>query len=104
MKMEHQLVQIFNKLTPPELERLAYLSEELGEVQQAIGKILRHGYNSFDPTNPNHKGNRTDLERELNDVVKAIALMQFNNDISDIIDLEYYDFTYLRSNKYFHHQ
>ena len=34
----------FNKLSAAEAERLALLLEELGEAQQAIGKILRHGY------------------------------------------------------------
>jgi hypothetical protein len=36
----------FNGLAPAETERLALLLEELGEAQQAIGKILRHGYES----------------------------------------------------------
>lgn len=39
----------FNGLSPAETERLALLSEEMGEVQQAIGKILRHGYESIHP-------------------------------------------------------
>lgn len=34
----------FNDLSNAELERLALLLEELGEAQQVIGKILRHGY------------------------------------------------------------
>ena len=34
----------FNQLTPAETERLAILAEECGEVIQAVGKILRHGY------------------------------------------------------------
>ena len=42
----------FNQLTPAEAERLALLLEELGEAQQAIGKILRHGYASTHPANP----------------------------------------------------
>lgn len=42
--------QQFNALTPAEAERLFYLLEKLGEAQQAIGKILRHGYESYDPT------------------------------------------------------
>jgi hypothetical protein len=37
-------MEYFNSLTPAELERLSLLLEELGEAQQAIGKILRHGY------------------------------------------------------------
>lgn len=44
--MEH-----FNQLSPAEAERLALLSEELGEAQQAIGKILRHGQPSMQGVN-----------------------------------------------------
>lgn len=36
--------QPFNQLTNAQAERLHILLEELGEAQQAIGKILRHGY------------------------------------------------------------
>ena len=32
----------FNKLSDAETERLAILAEEMGEAQQAIGKIIRH--------------------------------------------------------------
>lgn len=38
--------QHFNQLKPSEAERLACLIEECGEVIQAAGKILRHGYKS----------------------------------------------------------
>ena len=33
----------FNRLSPAEYERLAILAEEMGEAQQALGKIMRHG-------------------------------------------------------------
>lgn len=72
----------FNKLSPAEAERLAWLAEECAEVIQAIGKILRHGYESYDPSDLKHKGNRADLERELNDVLAAIGLMEKKGDIS----------------------
>ena len=39
----------FNQLSDAQLERLYILSEELGEAQQAVGKILRHGYDSKHP-------------------------------------------------------
>jgi hypothetical protein len=32
-----------------ERERLAMLAEEAGEIVQIIGKILRHGYESYHP-------------------------------------------------------
>jgi NTP pyrophosphatase (non-canonical NTP hydrolase) len=74
--MEH-----FNGLTPAEDERLAWLSEECGELIQAIGKIQRHGYESHNPNDPNHQGNRADLQMECGDVFAAIALLYRNNDI-----------------------
>lgn len=70
----------FNQLTPAQHERLAILSEELGEAQQAIGKILRHGYESHNPTisvpeDERPATNREELEKELGDVVFAINLL-----------------------------
>jgi hypothetical protein len=70
-----------NNLTNAESERLAILTEELGEALQSVGKILRHGYESFDPTNQYHKGNRNDLVVELKDVVQAINLLIDAGDI-----------------------
>lgn len=70
----------FNRLNPAQHERLAILSEELGEAQQAIGKILRHGYESCDPTltvpeDERPPTNRENLEKELGDVVFSINLL-----------------------------
>jgi hypothetical protein len=47
--VERRVSQHFNGLTPAEAERLALLAEECGEVIQAIGKVLRHGYESRHP-------------------------------------------------------
>lgn len=71
----------FNQLTPAEAERLAILSEELGEVQQVIGKILRHGYDSAPPKDPADT-NRSALVREAGDVLVALRLMYDSGDIS----------------------
>ena len=77
-----------NGLTRAQEERLAILMEELGEAQQAIGKILRHGYDSYNPLlEPDEDGNpktcnREDLEKELGDVRFAIELLQIEKDIS----------------------
>ena len=73
--------QHFNELTPAQLERLAILSEELGEAQQAIGKILRHGFESYHPAYPERGSNRCQLERELGDVWFAITLLSDGGDI-----------------------
>jgi len=63
------------------------LIEECSEVIKAGTKILRHGYKSFDPTNPQHKGNKIDLQTELADVFTAVGLMIQMGDI-DLAFLE----------------
>ena len=63
----------FNQLTPAEAERLALAMEEMGEAIQAIGKILRHGYESRHPSGG--PTNRQALECELGDVYAAIGML-----------------------------
>ena len=64
-----------NGLSDSQVERLAILSEELGEAQQCIGKILRHGYESYNPISPTGMTNREELEREVGDITFAIELL-----------------------------
>ena len=71
-----------NELANEQLERLAFLAEELGEAQQAIGKIIRHGFESYNPTIDDGKTNRRELETELGHVQHAIDLLIFNRDLS----------------------
>jgi NTP pyrophosphatase (non-canonical NTP hydrolase) len=71
-----------NELTDAQLERLAILSEELGEAQQAIGKIIRHGYESYNPVVDTGMTNRRELERELGDILCAIQMLVRANDMS----------------------
>jgi NTP pyrophosphatase (non-canonical NTP hydrolase) len=71
----------FNRLTPSQAERLAVLAEECGETVKAIGKILRHGYESVNPDVPNHEGNRKDLARECGDLLAAIDMLAVRGDI-----------------------
>lgn len=73
-----------NRLTPAQAERLAVVAEELGEAIQAIGKILRHGYESTDPTKDGgNLTNRAMLERELGDIEAAVWLLTHNGDVND---------------------
>jgi NTP pyrophosphatase (non-canonical NTP hydrolase) len=65
-----------NKLSPAEAERLALFIEECGEAVQAAGKILRHGYDSWE--------NRKDLEKEVADIFYAVRLMTSSKDLSEI--------------------
>jgi NTP pyrophosphatase (non-canonical NTP hydrolase) len=70
----------FNQLTPAQAERLAMLLEELGEAQQAVGKILRHGYESKHPNGG--PTNRASLTREIGDVLVVVELLAHADDIS----------------------
>lgn len=78
----------FNRLNPAQHERLAILSEELGEAQQAIGKILRHGYDcrntDLDTCEAYAPDNRSNLETELGDVICAISMLSDEADVSHI--------------------
>ena len=70
-----------NKLSDAELERLAILAEELGEAQQIVGKIIRHGYNSRNPLESDSLTNRSMLTIELGDIIFAINQLTDNYDI-----------------------
>lgn len=71
----------FNGLTPAEAERLAMLTEECAEVIQIIGKILRHGYESYHPEDP-QTTNRMRLMDELNDINGVLFGMCTQEDLS----------------------
>lgn len=71
-----------NQLSDAEIERLAILAEEMGEAQQCIGKILRHGYESYNPVVDTGRVNRRELERELGDISFAIMQMVKNKDVN----------------------
>lgn len=62
-------------LSNAQIERLALLAEECGELVQAIGKVLRHGYLSTGYSN------REDLEREMGDVIAAMSMLYKTNDV-----------------------
>jgi NTP pyrophosphatase (non-canonical NTP hydrolase) len=70
-------------MTPSERERLILLIEEAAEVQQIAAKILRHGYESYHPEDPDKKPNRNLLEMELGDLSFAIQLMINTGDVSN---------------------
>jgi NTP pyrophosphatase (non-canonical NTP hydrolase) len=92
----------FNRLTPAEAERLALLSEEMGEAIQVIGKILRHGYESHHPGGG--PTNRELLEKEIGDVRAAVVMMNEANDISSIAIDRHEILKMVNVRKYLHHQ
>ena len=91
----------FNQLSPGEAERLAMLAEEAGEIVQAVGKVLRHGYESRDIGSG--RTNRQSLLRELQDL-EAVRRMMF--DAGDISTPEPGEMTRTMQRKlrYTHHQ
>lgn len=94
----------FNNLTPAEAERLALLSEECGEVVQIVGKILRHGWDSYHPDRPAGLTNRGMLQKEMGDVRAAmIILCEAGDTIKEQVH-EYADEKLKKIGKYLHHQ
>ena len=101
------MLDFSNNLTEAELERLAILSEECGEVIQVVGKILRHGYESSSPVvhDLGQESNRVILQKELCDLLLMITFMVISGDMSEEFDNsnEYVNGKIERLNKYFHH-
>lgn len=93
----------FNELTEAQAERLAVLLEEMGELQQAIGKIFRHGYNSCNPDVENHKGNRHDFSIECADVICAIQHCESENDLIHKVLNDRHSVRPEKIKKYLHH-
>lgn len=91
-----------NGLSDTETERLALLAEECAEVVKSVGKIMRHGYSSRNPTVTNSPTNRDDLEREIGDVLWAVDLMAHSGDISMLRARD--DGRSRRKGPYLHHQ
>jgi hypothetical protein len=100
----------FNNLTPAETERLAMLAEECAEVIQVVGKILRHGYDSSNPTIPKEHGvfiptNFGDLIKELRDIQGVIYGMVQARDLPrDFLENEEPENVWQKKLKWTHHQ
>lgn len=79
------MIEPFNGLTPAQAERLAVFIEECGEAVQAACKVLRHGYESVDPTLEAHeqKTNRQALGKEMGDIFAAMIMLCEHNDIPE---------------------
>lgn len=92
-----------NGLNDAQGERLALLLEEMGEAQQVIGKILRHGYESYHPRFP-EKTNRQDLEKELGHVMLTVQMMIKKGDLIEKEILDYRLDKSLSIGDYLHHQ
>ncbi len=75
-------MEINKKLTAAQLERLTCLSEECGEVIQAVSKIIRFGFDSRNPKDPGKGTKKTGLEIELGDLLHIVDMLTDNGDLS----------------------
>jgi len=73
---------MFNKLTDQQMERFNLLSEQLGSVQKAIGKIMLHGMESRNPTQPYSIRNDEQLEHDIAGMMCAINFICRAGDLS----------------------
>ena len=73
----------YNGLSNAQLERLAMLAEEAGEVVQAVNKIIRHGYGAYNPTLPEKDQitNRLHLSMELGQLIGVMNHMIMSEDL-----------------------
>ena len=92
----------FNNLTPAEAERLAMLAEECAEVIAIVGKILRHGFDSYHPDQP-AVTNRDLLASELADVDGVVRAMK-RYEIRDYSCRDIDGDHWLKKLRYAHHQ
>ena len=93
----------FNGLNPAQAERIAMLMEEAGEIVQACGKILRHGFESYNPNDQNSSSNRQHLNKEIRDIEAIIEMMRSAHDLSGVQPSSVSS-TILKKMKYTHHQ
>lgn len=94
-QLEHELAIVHELqgppgLTPAEIERLALLAEECGEVAQAVGKVLRHGWESRPPRGG--QANRTALAREIGDLRAVVGVMLDADDLQ-LSDLQHWQWS-----------
>lgn len=91
------------QLTLAEYERLAIISEECAEVQQVIGKILRHGFDSYSPKDETKETNREKLARELGDLALIVSFSGKQGDYDRKMMVEQTKNKVDKINKYLHY-
>lgn len=94
----------FNELTEAQQERLVILMEECNEVAQIACKILRHGYESYDPNDVSRVSNRKLLETEIGHVRVAIDGMTESSDVFMPAVMDSMAAKRVSIRKYLHHQ
>lgn len=90
--------------TKAEDELLTILTEECAEVIQAIAKIKRHGWDSYNPDVLASPDNRDHFEKEVSHVLVLIGTLMDNGVISEIHMKENSDEKVEQLKKYTHFQ
>jgi hypothetical protein len=90
-------------MTPQEIERLEMLAEEASEVIKNVMKILRHGYESSHPDNPEIT-NRQLLEEEIGDFLGILEQMELKEDVQAVNVAYYKQEKWKKALPYTHHQ
>lgn len=93
-----------NGLIESEVERLAILAEECGEVVQSVGKVLRHGYASHNPLASSPINNRGLLAKEIGDLRWIISLMLSEGDVAEGVVIQHERLKGERAKPFLHHQ
>ncbi len=91
-------------MTPDQHERLSMLLEEAGEVVQICGKILRNGYDSYNPFDENKTTNKDLLEKELTDLYVIMDKMNAYYDINLDLNQARLDKIWKKKLKWTHNQ
>lgn len=68
------------KITEEELGKLTNLAEECAEVQQMVSKIIRFGWDSHHPEDPERTPNIVRLAREVGNILAVIDIMDLPED------------------------
>jgi hypothetical protein len=94
----------FHQLSPAQAERLYVLIEECGEVIQAAGKVLRHGYESRNPLDDFSPTSQAQLTIELGHLRYITGLLSLKGDIDDDLRVEAAGQKAISIQKWLHHQ
>ena len=105
-KSDNSETLLFSATTCAEAERLIKLMEECAEVIQICSKILRHGWDSRDPTVDPLVSvhNRRLLCDEVADVLAALEAIYRQGDIARELVNDLVPSRYRHALKYMHHQ
>jgi hypothetical protein len=93
----------FANLREDQRERLELLIEEASEIIKAGTKILRHGYDSYNPDDPEAGNNERHLRKELLELFTVAERMMAEHDISRI-DFNKSVEVWKKKLQYCHHQ